>query len=111
MLSKKMYKVLSCFPESYTKSISYEELLMICKLTKDEIDECLNETLYPNWNYIRSSNGFQKGSMLSLTEDGLAKREEYEDSKREHRIVLVSLIIAIIAMLATVVSAITAFAQ
>ena len=70
MLSEKMFKTLAAFPRSFNKGIRYETLLDACCLTKDEIDECLNETLFPAWNYVRSSAGFRNGSELFLTESG-----------------------------------------
>ena len=109
MLSENMYQVLSCLPKGFSTSIKYEELLQQCKLSKDIIDDCLNETLFPEWNYIRSSNGFRTGSELFITESGLAKVEAHEQSCAEHEIVKKSLSVAKIAMWISVFSAIVAF--
>ena len=109
MLSKKMYAILSCFPRSISATVRYEDLLEKCELSAEESLEFLDETLFPNWNYVRSSNGFNNGSELSLTESGLAKVEEYEDGKRNNQLVLASLAIAIVAMIASVASAVGAF--
>ena len=106
MLSKNMYDVLSCFPKSFSSSIKYEKLLEISKLTKNEIDDCLNETLFPEWNYIRSSNGFRSDSDLFITESGLAKVEEYEQLYEEHKIVKNSLLVTQITMWVSILSAV-----
>ena len=108
MLSKNMYDVLSCFPKSFSSSIKYENLLEISKLTKNEIDDCLNETLFPKWNYIRSSNGFRTGSDLFITESGLAKVEEYEKLCEEHKIIKNSLLVTRITMWVSILSAVIA---
>lgn len=98
MLSENMYEVLSCFPKSFSSSIKYEELIQKCKLSKNIIDDCLNETFFSEWNYIRSSNGFRTGSDLFITESGLAKLEAHKQSCAEHEIVKKSLLVAKIAM-------------
>ena len=111
MISKKMYAVLSCFPRTVSKSIEFEALLKKCELSYDEVMECLSETTFPTANYIRTSNGHNKGSELSFTEKGLAEVEAYEDSIAEHRIVKQSLSVAIIAMIAAIASAVAAIAS
>lgn len=108
MLSKKMYMVLSCFPRNYT-AIAYEALVKKCKLSEDEIKECLAETLFPEWNYVRTSDGWKNGSELTLTESGLAKVEGYEQDRKNWYLVVSSLVIAVIAMLASAASAVAAF--
>ncbi len=110
MLSKKMYMVLSCFPRNYT-AIAYEALVKKCKLSEDEIKECLAETLFPEWNYVRTSDGWKNGSELILTESGLANVEEYEQNRCNMRLVKWSFGIAIVAMVASVASAVAAFAS
>lgn len=37
MLSKEMYKVLSCFPEKLGNGIKYEEIINKCDLTKKKL--------------------------------------------------------------------------
>ena len=106
MLSKNMYEVLSCLPKDFSDSIKYETLLQKCKLPKGLIDGCLNETLFPSWNYIRSSNGFKNGSNLFITESGLAKVEAHEQLIEEQKIVKKSLSVAKVAMWTSVISAI-----
>jgi len=106
MLSENMYEVLSCFHKTFSTSIKYEELLQKCKLPKVIIDNCLNETLFPEWNYVRSSNGFKTGSTLFITESGLAKVEAHEQLVEEQRIVKKSLFVANIAMWTSIISAI-----
>lgn len=108
MLSKEMCEVLSGFPKKHGHGIKYEEIINKCDLTKEEIDECLNETLFPEWNYIRSSNGFKSGSVLYLTESGLARFEKHEDDENNKKIVKRSYIISILAMIATIVNALSA---
>ena len=108
MLSKNMYEVLSCLPKDFSDSIKYETLLQKCKLPKGIIDGCLNETLFPAWNYIRSSNGFKNGSDLFITESGLARVEAYEQSSEEHDIVKKSLLIARISLIISLTSSVIA---
>ena len=107
MLSKNMYKVLSCIPKDGS-TIEYSPLLEKCKLDKKEFDFCLNETVFPNWNYIRTSKGFNNSSELSLTESGVSGIEQYEDSLTNKRMLVASLAISIVAMIAAVASAVTA---
>ena len=109
MLSNRMYIVLSAFPRSFSKGIKYEDLLGKCKLSKDEIDECLNETLFPQWNYIRSSNGFNIGSHLYLTESGLVGIEAHEAAVEDKHLVQRSLAVSNAALWASIISAVTAF--
>ena len=111
MLSKEMYTVLSCFPQKLGNSIKYEVLLAKCSLSKDDINECLNETLFPAWNYVRSSDGWKNGSQLFLTESGLSKIEEYEDallnqkiSKRTLKVSIITLAIAIVSLAVAIIS-------
>ena len=99
---------MSCFTNTFSASIKYEELLKKCNLSKDIIDDCLNETLFPEWNYIRSSNGFRTGSDLFITECGLSKVEAHKQSCAEHEIVKKSLLVAKIAMWISVVNVIIA---
>ncbi len=106
MLSKNMYAVLSCFPRTISKPIKYEILLEKCELSSDEVNECLNETLFPAWNYVRCSNGFKMGSDLYLTESGLVGIEEHEAAVAEHRVVERSLSVSKIAMIAAIASAV-----
>ncbi len=108
MLSKEMYTVLSCFPRKLGQSITYEELLSKCSIKKDDIIECLNETLFPSWNYIRSSNGWENGSHLFLTESGLSKIEEYEDSVKNHKLTKKTLMVSVLAMLISLICAVVA---
>ena len=108
MLSKEMYKVLSCFPMKHGKGMKYEDIIQNCDLTKEEIDECLNETLFPNWNYIRASNGFKNGSVLYLTESGLAEIEKQNDNENNQKLSKRAYIISILAMIATIINAIAA---
>lgn len=75
---------------------------------KEEIDECLNETLYPEWNYIRSSNGWKNGSKLYLTESGLAEIEKHIDEENNQKLSKRAYIISILAMIATIVNAVAA---
>ena len=111
MLSEKMFKTLAAFPRSFNKGIRYETLLDACCLTKDEIDECLNETLFPAWNYVRSSAGFRNGSELFLTESGLAEIEAYEQQEKAQKLNERSLRVARIAMWAAIASAVAAVAS
>lgn len=108
MLSKEMYNVLSCFPKKFGKGIKYEDVIQECTLSKDEIDECLNETLFPAWNYIRTSNGFKNGSILYLTESGLTEIEKHIDEENNQKLSKRAYIISILAMIATIVNAIAA---
>ncbi len=108
MLSKEMYTVLSCFPKKLGKAITYEALLSSCKISHGDLIECLNETLYPSWNYVRSSDGWKIGSLLFLTESGLSRVEEYEDSAKDHKIIKRTLMVSILAMLISLISAVTA---
>lgn len=108
MVSERMFQVLSAFPRSFQKGIRYEALLRDCRLSKEDIDECLNETQFPAWNYIRSTNGFREGSELFLTESGLAEMEEYERQVRMERWNQRALTIAKIAMWAAIASAVAA---
>lgn len=111
MLSKQMYEVLSCFPRKLGKPIKFEELVEKCSLEETEIVECLEETLFPSWNYIRSSNGWNKGSELFLTETGLAKIESHEQQANDQEVVCKSLDVARIAMWVSIVSAAVAIAS
>ena len=108
MLSKNMYLILSCFPRNYA-DIAFEELLKKCKLSEDEVRCCLNEILFLDSQYIRSSNGIRYGSNLSLTEVGLVKVEAYEYERKNMNLVKASLITGILAMAASVASAVAAF--
>jgi len=108
MLSKNMYLVLSCFPRNYSE-ITYEQLLKKCKLSNDDIQSCLNEMLFMEMKYIRTSKGAWKDSQLFLTECGLVGLEAYEQEKKNNSLVKASLITAICAMIASVASAIAAF--
>ncbi len=108
MLSKKMYRVLSCFPRSLGKEITYEQLFRKCNLSKEEIEECLNETLFPAWNYVRSSKGWHQGSLLYFTESGLAEIEKYQDEKNSKKVVNISLYVSTVAMIAAIASAVAA---
>ena len=106
MLSTNMYKVLSCFPRQLGNYILYENLVEMCQLDENSIKECLNETLYPNWNYIRKSDGWKKGSQLYLTESGLAELEDHEHLRTIDKFTRRSIKIAIVAMIAAIASAI-----
>lgn len=106
MLSENMYAVLSCFPRDVGKEIRYEELVQKCTLSKEEIKECLNETLFSAWNYVRSSKGWYQGSLLYLTESGLAGVERYEDETNSKKTIKISLYISIVAMIAAEASAV-----
>ena len=108
MLSKEMYTVLSFFPRKLGEAISYEKLLSNCKINEDDIIECLNETLYPSWNYVRSSNGWRTGSLLYLTESGLSKLEEYESSLQDQEFSKITLTVAKIALAVSILGVIIA---
>lgn len=108
MLSKEMYSVLSCFPKKLGKGVKYEEVVRECTLSKEEIDECLNETLFPAWNYIRTSDGFKNGSILYLTESGLVEIEKHIDEENNQKLSKRAYVISILAMFATIINAIAA---
>lgn len=108
MLSKEMYTLLSCFPRKLGNSISYETLISKCPLEENDVIECLNETLFDAWNYVRSSNGWKKESLLVLTESGLSKIEEYEDSRKNQKITKRTLIISVSAMIISFVGVVIA---
>lgn len=97
-MSKEMYLVLRCFPRKLDCPIAFNTLLNVCSLSEDDILACLNETLFPEWNYVRSSAGFKAGSNLYLTESGLAKIEEYEQSRLNLRLARMTLLVSIIAI-------------
>lgn len=107
MLSNQMYEVLSYLPRNHTPML-YEELVQVCQLSEDEIMSNLNETVYPEWNYVRTSKGFRVGSKLSLTEGGLVAIENYEQAIFNQRTMNKSLWVSIAAAVAAVASALSA---
>lgn len=107
MLSKQMYEVLSYLPRNHTPML-YEELVQASQLSEDEILLNLNETVYPEWNYVRTSKGFRAGSELSLTEGGLVAIENYEQAIFNQRTMSKSLRASIAAAVAAVASALFA---
>ena len=112
MLSKEMYSVLSCFPRKLGKSIKYENLISICELSEVDIMECLTETEFPEWNYVRhSSAGWREGSEWYLTESGLSIIEEHEqcllNQKISKRTLWVSIIAATTSFLSVIVTLIS----
>ena len=108
MLSKEMYAVLSCFPRKLGKSIKYEDLVSKCNIEENDIIECLDETLFAPWNYIRSSDGWNNGSELFITESGLSKIEEYEDSVIKQKISKRALMVSVFAMITSIISVVVA---
>lgn len=108
MLSKNMYLVLSCLPRNYSE-FTYSQLLEKCKLSDDDIKACLNEMLFMEKKYIRTSKESWEKCQIFLTEYGLVGLETYEQEKKNTFLVKASLITAICAMVASVASAVAAF--
>ncbi len=112
MLSKNMYSVLSCFPRNTKEYIMYEDLIKKCNLSKEDIDACLDTTIFPEWHYIyRTDVGFKNGGKLYLTETAIAEVEVYEQTVEERKIVKDSLTVARVAMWVSIFSAIVAIAS
>ena len=101
MLSKQMYKLLSCLPRDHS-ALSYKELERKCSLSKSEMQECFFEVDFMEKPYYRRTpKSSWYNSDYYISELGLAEIEDYEQAQQNRAFAIASLIVAAIAMFAS----------
>lgn len=93
MISKEMYHILSNIPLP-TEAIHYDTLKELCGMQQLKFDHLLIQARSPILGYIFADPDSIRGSIIALTEKGIAELEDYEEREKNKEILEKSLVIA-----------------